>query len=99
MARQGVRGRSRFPGTASLLLRFHPGSCLRLEGVMTHFCAPESFSSTRPNPQLASLQAGLDSILARGLRPQWLHAGNSSTILAGPDRQALIEMARGRGSG
>ena len=60
---------------------------------MTHFCAPESFSSTRPNPQLASLQAGLDSILAGGLRPQWLHAGNSSTILAGPDRQALIEMA------
>jgi alanine racemase len=88
MARQGVRG-----SLASLLLRFHPGSCLRLEGVMTHFCAPESFSSTRPNPQLAGLQAGLDSILARGLRPQWLHAGNSSTILAGPDRQALIEMA------
>ncbi len=60
---------------------------------MTHFCAPESFSSTRPNSQLARLQTGLDSILAHGLRPQWLHAGNSSTILAGPDRQALIEMA------
>ncbi len=88
MARQGVRG-----SLDSLLLRFHPGSCFRLEGVMTHFCAPESFSSTRPNPQLAGLQAGLDSILVGGLRPQWLHAGNSSTILAGPDRQALIEMA------
>ena len=88
MARQGVRG-----SIDSLLLRFHSGSCLRMEGVMTHFCAPESFSSTRPNPQLASLRAGLDSILAFGLHPQWLHAGNSSTILAGPDRQALIEMA------
>ena len=88
MARQGVRG-----SLDSLLLRFHPGSCLRLEGVMTHFCAPESFSSTRPNPQLASLQVGLDSILTHGLRPQWLHAGNSSTILAGSDRQVLIEMA------
>jgi alanine racemase len=88
MARQGVRG-----SLDSLLLRFHAGSCLRMEGVMTHFCAPESFSSTRPNPQLASLQAGLDAILARGLRPPWLHVGNSSTILAGPDRQALIEMA------
>jgi alanine racemase len=88
MARQGVRG-----SLNSLLPRFHASSRLRLEGAMTHFCAPESFSSTRPNPQLASLQAGLDSILAHGLRPQWLHAGNSSTILAGPDRQALIEMA------
>jgi alanine racemase len=93
MARQGVRG-----SLDSLLLRFDPGSCLRLEAVMTHFCAPESFSSTRPNPQLASLQAGLDSILARGLRPQWLHAGNSSTILAGPDRQALVEMAARAGA-
>jgi alanine racemase len=88
MARQGVRG-----SLDSLLLGFHPGSCLRLEGVMTHFCAPESFSSTRPNPQLAGLQAALDLILARGLRPQWLHAGNSSTVMAGPDRQALTEMA------
>jgi alanine racemase len=95
MSRQGVRIVSSHvsPETASLFLRFHPGSCLRLEGVMTHFCAPEAFSSTQPNPQVASLGAGLDSILARGLRPQWLHAGNSSTILAGPDRQALVEMA------
>jgi alanine racemase len=88
MARQGARG-----SLDSLLLRFHSGSCLRLEGVMTHFCMPESFSSTRPNPQLPSLQTGLDAILTLGLRPRWLHAGNSSTILAGPDRQALIEMA------
>jgi alanine racemase len=90
MARQGVRG-----ALGSVLPGFHSGSCLRLEGVMTHFCAPESFSSTRPNPQLAGLQAGLDSILAHGLRPEWLHAGNSSTILAGPDRQALIALAAG----
>jgi alanine racemase len=29
----------------------------------------------------------------RGLRPQWLQAGNSSSIVAGPDREALMEMA------
>ena len=95
MSRQGVRmvDARVSPEAASLLGRFQPGSCLRLEGVMTHFCAPEAFSSTRPNAQLASWGTGLDYILARGLRPQWLHAGNSSTVIAGPDRQALMEMA------
>ncbi len=34
------RRRTCFAEAASLLARFHPGSCLRLEGVMTHFsCA------------------------------------------------------------
>jgi alanine racemase len=31
------------------------------------------------------------------VRPQWLHAGNSSSIVAGSDRQALTEMASGTG--
>ncbi len=35
MSRQGVRVVGR---CAALLPRFHAGSCLRLEGVMTHFC-------------------------------------------------------------
>jgi alanine racemase len=102
MARQGVRAAS--PGIspdgelASLLLRFHAGSCLRLEGVMTHFCAPEMLSSTLPNPQLARLAASLELVLARGLRPRWLHAGSSSSVVAGPDRQALIEMAARAGA-
>jgi alanine racemase len=103
MSRQGVRvvGADVSPEAAGLLRRFHPGSCLRLEAVMTHFCAPENMSSRRPNPQLASLAAALEFIVgqseAEGLRPQWLHAGNSSSIVAGSDRQALIEMASGAG--
>ncbi len=36
-----ARGRNRgLPEAAALLPRFHPGSCLRLEGVMTHFLRP-----------------------------------------------------------
>ncbi len=99
MSRQGVRvvGRDISSEAAALLQRFHPGSCLRLEAVMTHFCAPETMSSHRPNPQLASLAAALGFILAQGLRPEWLHAGNSSSIVAGPDRRALIEMASSTG--
>ncbi len=102
MSRQGVRvissNISPDGELSSLMLRFHTGSCLRLEGVMTHFCAPEMLSSTFPNPQLASLAAALELILACGLRPRWLHAGSSSSIVAGPDRQALIEMASRAGA-
>jgi alanine racemase len=99
MSRQGVRvaGTDISAEAAALLWRFGPGSCLRLEAVMTHFCAPETMSSHRPNPQLESLAAALEFILAQGLRPEWLHAGNSSSIVAGSDRQALIEMASGSG--
>lgn len=89
MSRQGVS----MGELAALLARFQSNSCLRLEGVMTHFSAPETISTIRPNPQLATLQAALESIAANRLRPQWLHAGNSSTIVAGPDRKALSQMA------
>ena len=102
MSRQGVRvvspNVSPDGDLSSLLLRFHAGSCLRLDGVMTHFCAPEALSSTLPNPQLANLAAALELVLARGLRPRWLHAGSSSSIVAGPDRQTLIEMASRAGA-
>jgi alanine racemase len=99
MSRQGVRVIGDVSAEAAALLRrFHPGSCLRLEGVMTHFCGPETMSSHRPNPQLASLATALEYIVAQGLRPHWLHAGNSSSIVAGSDRQALVEMASSTGT-
>jgi alanine racemase len=100
MSRQGLRitGSDVSAEAASLLLRFHAASCLRLEGVMTHFCASEAMSSTRPNPQLKSLERALEFIVKQCLRPQWLHAGNSSSIVAGPDRQALIAMAARAGA-
>jgi alanine racemase len=94
MSRQGVG----VGELASLLARFQSASCLRLEGVMTHFSSPETISTIRPNPQLATLQTALGMIAANGLRPQWLHAGNSSTIIAGSDRQALSRMASQAGA-
>jgi alanine racemase len=81
-----------------LLARFHAGSSLHLEGVMTHFSAPEKISTVRPNQQLADLEAAVTLILEHGLRPQWLHAGNSSTIIAGPDRRALKTLAARAGA-
>jgi alanine racemase len=94
MSRQGVGSQE----LDALLARFNAGSCLRLEGVMTHFSSPETISSIRPNPQLAPLAAALELIVGRGLRPQWLHAGNSSSMVAGSDRVALMKMAAGMGA-
>jgi alanine racemase len=94
MSRQGVP----MGELASLLARFQPDSCLRLEGVMTHFSSPEIISTIRPNPQLAILQAAVGLIATKGLRPHWVHAGNSSTIVAGSDRRALSRMASQAGA-
>jgi alanine racemase len=94
MSRQGVR----VAEAPAILRRFQDRSCLRLEGVMTHFSQSEIMSSVRPNLQLASLEKALRLMLDCGLHPQWLHAGNSSTIVAGPDREVLMEMASGIGA-
>ena len=89
MSRQGIR----VVDAPALLPGFQNGSCLRLEGVMTHFSTPETMSSVRPNPQLAALENALQLVVDRGLRPQWLHAGNSSSVVAGADREILLDMA------
>ena len=96
MSRQGVRvvGTDVSPEAASLLLRFHAGSCLRLEGVMTHFCAPETMSSHRPNPQLASLGAALEFIACARPSPAVAACGQlvehrRGTRPAGPDRDGV----------
>jgi alanine racemase len=89
MSRQGVQ----VDQLAKLLDCFHASSRLRLEGLMTHFASPEVISTIRPNPQLAKLEKALQLILDHGSRPEWLHAGNSSTVIAGPDRSALEAIA------
>jgi alanine racemase len=95
MSRQGVRivGKEVSPEAASVIARFQASSHLRLEGVMTHFSEPENISSVRPNPQIASLETAVEWMLHRGMQPQWLHAGNSTSLVAGPDRVALLEIA------
>ncbi|HEV2273917.1 MAG TPA: alanine racemase [Acidobacteriaceae bacterium] len=101
MSRQGVRVVPGAAGTndlAALLARFGGRSPLRLEGVTTHFSQAEILSSAGQNLQLQGLAAALDLILAAGHRPMWLHAGNSATVVAGPDREKLAAMAARAGA-
>lgn len=80
MGRQGVR-----PGDelAQLLSQMDDGG-IALDGIFTHFCSSEQAGSALTQQQ----ERGFDHAVAqiagrgseRGLRPAWVHAGNSSTV-------------------
>jgi alanine racemase len=101
MARQGVPApfdRDDSCELRNLLARFHPGSPLRLEGVMTHFSAADELDSASFQRQFSRLAHSLECVAAEGLTFQWLHAGASATLLAGKDLPPMREMAKKHGA-
>lgn len=93
MSRQGVPATNEAREQLGSILDRFTRSPLKLAGVMTHFSAPETLSSTEGNPQLPRFFQALKQILAQGERPRWIHAGNSTTLIAGLDREKIIAMA------
>lgn len=92
MSRQGVQANSAL--LTSILNRFHAESPLRLDGVATHFSAPEVLDGKDTAEQAALFAAAIEQIAASGLRPAWIHAGNSANLLrADPFPRALKESA------
>lgn len=91
MSRQGVRSPE---ALRSLLARFTPESPIQLEGVMTHFSAPEVLDPDETEPQLTRFATALETIAAHSIRPAWIHAGNSATLLAQHSTQALSALAK-----
>ena len=79
MSRQGVG----VDGLAPALARFHPGSPLRLEGVMTHLFAADEADGAVTEAQLARLNETLERVEAAGIYPEWLNVGNSAALLSG----------------
>jgi alanine racemase len=77
MARQGVA-----PGREldTVLALFRERSEVRLEGVMTHFASAEVTGSRQSAAQRQSFEQAIQQIASAGLRPSWIHAGNSSTV-------------------
>ena len=96
MSRQGVR----LQGTAleQILMRFHAGSALRLDGLATHFSAPEVLDSEETDRQRSRFEAALGAVAAAGLRPKWIHTGNSATIIRGEQLTPLLKAANGIGA-
>ena len=95
MARQGVR-----PGEelARLLTELRGYPQLRLDGVMTHFASSEVACSPVTLRQQQLFAEALEQIRAEGLRPAWLHAGNTSTLDEGRLVPWLSAQAEGLGA-
>jgi alanine racemase len=79
MSRQGAGPDSLAP----VLERFHRGSPLRLEGVMTHFFAADEADGKTTDDQLERMEAALNRIRAAGVHAGVLNVGNSAALLAG----------------
>lgn len=77
MARQGVRS---LDALRSLLAGHSGESPIRIEGVMTHFSAPEVLDPDETQVQIARFTAALDVIAEYGIHPECIHAGNSATL-------------------
>jgi alanine racemase len=90
MSRQGVS----LNEIGSLLARFHPGSPLRLEGVMTHLFAADEADGRETEAQLALLEEAIEKVTDSGLNPEWLHVGSSPTLVAGEAERIVALAAR-----
>jgi alanine racemase len=90
MSRQGVD----LDALGSLLARFHPGSPLRLDGVMTHLFAADEADSRVTDEQLARLEQALRKIEAAGVYPEWLNVGQSAALLTGQAARIATLAAR-----
>jgi alanine racemase len=77
MARQGVQ-----VGDAldAVLRWLSEQNAISLDGVMTHFASAEVAGSHQTTMQKKSFERAIQQISAAGLKPAWIHAGNSSTI-------------------
>jgi alanine racemase len=90
MSRQGVS----LNELGALLARFHPGSPLRLEGVMTHLFASDEADGRKTEAQLALLEEAIGKVTDSGLNPEWLHVGSSPTLVAGEAERIAALAAR-----
>ena len=91
MSRQGVSLHT--AALKEILMRFHAGSALRLDGLATHFSAPEVLDNVETDRQRSLFEGAMDLCAAAGLRPGWIHAGNSATIGRGEQLAPLLKAA------
>ena len=91
MSRQGVSVDN--AALNAFVGRFNTASALRLEGIATHFSAPEVLDGEDSTRQRIRFSEAIDSIVASGLQPNWIHAGNSSMLLRGEQLGPLQQLA------
>ena len=93
MSRQGV------PIDAiAALLRQHARPPIEIEGVLTHFTAPEMLDEPDTAHQLARFAQALAILDAHGIRPRIFHAGNSANLLSHREMTQLANLAAAAGA-
>lgn len=97
MSRQGVGFEE--PVLAKILERLRAVSALRLDGAFTHFASPEILDSNQSAEQMSRFAEAVRQISTAGLRPSYIHAGNSTTLLGGQQMDALAGLANSIGVG
>lgn len=93
MSRQGVR----LADLPALLDRLQSLPALRMDGALTHFHSPEILDCPANEEQLAGFETAMETLSARGLRPRWIHAGNSATLFE-HGASALASLAKKHGA-
>jgi len=91
MSRQGVR----LDALPALLDLLTASPALRVEAVTTHLHTSEALDGQANSEQLAKFVTALDTITARGPAPEWIHAGNSATVLSQGGAANLARIAAG----
>ena len=76
MGRQGCRPGAEFDAVLDAI----EAAELTLGGVMTHFCAAEVVGSAKTREQMAEFERAVSQVQSRGMRPEWVHAGASSSL-------------------
>jgi alanine racemase len=92
MSRQGVSFAA--AEIAAVLDRLRTRPALRLDGVFTHFASPEVLDAEQNSQQMSRFRQAVEQIAAAGFRPQWIHAGNSSTLLGQRQIEPLVALAK-----
>lgn len=77
MARQGI---APGPELDTLLQAIRHNQHLHLEGLLTHFACSEAPNSPLTHLQRTRFEQAVAQVKSASLTPDWLHAGNSSTL-------------------
>jgi alanine racemase len=91
MSRQGVPPED----LAALLEGFGDGSPLRVEAAMTHFHSPDEAGAT--GEQMRRFGAAVETMIERGVRPEFLSVGSSADLLDQSTRD-ITELAKRHGA-
>jgi alanine racemase len=82
----------------AVLRFFNTSMWVEMEGVLTHFASAEVAGSAQTEEQQLKFEQALEQVRAAGLKPDWVHAGNSSTIDEGGSMEWLRVVAMEMGA-